>query len=140
MEQTEPKEEVTADKNHVEEAKGQSNTETGRMSLKRQKVGNEDGGEITVKSVKVTPKDEEEDKDDQKDSKFKKRKLGMIVGYNGAEFSGSQKQSEVRTVEEELEKALHEQGMIDIRNFGDLKKIRFTRATRTDKRVHALQN
>lgn len=140
MEQTEPKEEMTTDKNQVEEAKEQSNTKTGRMSLKRQKVGNEDGGEITVKSVKVTPKDDEEDKDEQNGSKFKKRKLGMIVGYNGAEFSGSQKQSEVRTVEEELEKALHEQGMIDIRNFGDLKKIRFTRATRTDKRVHALQN
>lgn len=47
---------------------------------------------------------------------------------------------DVRTVEEDLEKALYEQGMIDYRNYGDLKKIRFTRATRTDKRVHALQN
>lgn len=155
MEQTEPKEDVVYSDNQVEETKEQpnadtgsktpqdtpANTETGRMSLKRQKVGNEEGGEITVKSVKVTPKAEEKDKtEDQKDNKFKKKKLGMIVGYNGAEFSGSQKQGDVRTVEEELEKALYEQGMIDIRNYGDLKKIRFTRATRTDKRVHALQN
>ena len=30
--------------------------------------------------------------------------------------------------------------MIDPRNFGDLKKIRFSRASRTDKKVHALIN
>ena len=30
--------------------------------------------------------------------------------------------------------------MIDPRNFGDVKKIRFSRASRTDKKVHALLN
>jgi tRNA pseudouridine38-40 synthase len=43
-------------------------------------------------------------------------------------------------VEEELEKALYKLGCIADFNYGDLKKIGWNRATRTDKRVHALQN
>lgn len=64
----------------------------------------------------------------------------MIVGYNGSNFCGSQKNAGVRTVEEEIEKALFRMGLIADFNFGDLKKIGWNRATRTDKRVHALQN
>jgi len=44
----------------------------------------------------------------------------------------------VRTVEEEIEKALFEIGSIHECNYGDLKKIGWTRATRTDKSVHAI--
>jgi tRNA pseudouridine38-40 synthase len=44
----------------------------------------------------------------------------------------------VRTIEEELEKALYSLGVIAEFNYGDLKKIGWNRATRTDKRVHAL--
>ena len=43
-------------------------------------------------------------------------------------------------MEEEIEKALYAIGAIADYNYGDLKKIAFNRATRTDKRVHALQN
>ena len=64
----------------------------------------------------------------------------MIVGYNGSDFSGSQKNQNVRTVEGEIEKALFELGCINKMNYGDLKKIAWNRATRTDKSVHALQN
>lgn len=46
----------------------------------------------------------------------------------------------MRTVEGELEKALYDMGCINKLNFGDLKKIGWNRATRTDKSVHALQN
>ena len=56
------------------------------------------------------------------------------------EFFGSQKNNEVRTVEGEIEKSLHKLGLISDFNFGDLKKIGWGRATRTDKRVHALIN
>jgi len=44
----------------------------------------------------------------------------------------------VRTVEGELEKLFLEMNLINKANFGDLKKIGFNRATRTDKKVHAL--
>lgn len=64
----------------------------------------------------------------------------MIVGYNGIDFCGSQKNKDVRTVEEEIEKALFKARLIAKHNFGDLNKIAWNRATRTDKRVHALQN
>lgn len=69
-----------------------------------------------------------------------KCRIAMIVGYNGSDFCGSQKNLNVRTVEGELEKALFELGCINKLNFGDLKKIAWNRATRTDKSVHALQN
>ena len=55
-------------------------------------------------------------------------------------FSGSQKNESVRTVEAEVEKSLHEVGMISDMNFGSLQKIAWSRATRTDKKVHALIN
>jgi tRNA pseudouridine(38-40) synthase len=69
-----------------------------------------------------------------------KCKVAMIVGYNGSDFCGSQKNEGVRTVEEEIEKALKDINAISDWNFGDLKKIAWSRATRTDKSVHALQN
>ena len=43
-------------------------------------------------------------------------------------------------MEGELEKVLHDTGMISSFNFGDLRKIGWGRATRTDKKVHALIN
>ena len=67
-----------------------------------------------------------------------KIRVAIIVGYNGTDFCGSQKNPGVRTPEEELEKALFKINCISKFNFGDLKKIGFTRATRTDKTVHAL--
>lgn len=57
--------------------------QTGTMSLKRQKIGEDSRDEITIKSTKITEDAKEEDKEG---SKFPKRKLAMIVGYNGAEF------------------------------------------------------
>jgi tRNA U38,U39,U40 pseudouridine synthase TruA len=44
----------------------------------------------------------------------------------------------VRTVEEQVEKALFKMNLISKYNFGDLKKTAWSRATRTDKSVHAL--
>ena len=62
------------------------------------------------------------------------------MGYNGINFHGSQKNKDVRSVEEEIEKVFYKLGMISDFNYGDLKKIGWGRATRTDKRVHALMN
>jgi hypothetical protein len=74
------------------------------------------------------------------DKKFLKKRMVMVVGYNGSKFKGTQKTKGVRTVDEELEIALDKTEMIHHRNKGDLSKIHFNRATRTDKKVHALQN
>ena len=64
----------------------------------------------------------------------------MLVGYNGINFQGSQKNRNIRSVEGEIEKVLYKLDFISHFNYGDLKKIGFSRATRTDKRVHALLN
>lgn len=67
-----------------------------------------------------------------------KVRVAMIVGYNGSDFAGSQKNKDVRTVEAQIEKALFKCNLISKFNYGDLKKIGWHRATRTDKSVHAL--
>lgn len=69
-----------------------------------------------------------------------KKKVALIFAYNGANFSGNQIQSDdsVRTVEPELEKALYDASLIADSNYRNLSKIKWTRASRTDKGVHAL--
>jgi tRNA pseudouridine(38-40) synthase len=69
-----------------------------------------------------------------------KQKMVFFVGYNGAAFHGLQKNPGVVTVEESLEKTLHEAGFISDDNFGDFFKSNWTRASRTDKGVHAAMN
>ena len=68
----------------------------------------------------------------------RKVRIAMIVGYNGINFHGSQKNIDVRTVEGEVENCLYKMNLISKFNYGDLTKIAWSRATRTDKRVHAL--
>ena len=72
---------------------------------------------------------------------YYKVKVIIYFGYNGVAYQGSQIQSMTdNTVEYVLEKALSESGFIKAHNAGDLKKIGWTRASRTDKGVHALCN
>ena len=67
-----------------------------------------------------------------------KRKVVLLVAYNGAKFHGLQKNPDVETVEETLENAIYKAGGIRDDNFGVLQKISWSRAGRTDKGVHAL--
>lgn len=67
-----------------------------------------------------------------------KKKVAVIFGYNGANFFGSQIQpGSCRTVEGELESALYQAGLISEANHGNLHKIGWSRASRTDRGVHA---
>ena len=67
-----------------------------------------------------------------------KRKVAMLLAYNGVRYSGLQKNPGVETVEGVLEAAAHRAGGITAENFGTLQKISWSRAGRTDKGVHAL--
>ena len=70
-----------------------------------------------------------------------KKKTAVLFTYNGSQFCGSQIQNDqrnVRTVEAELEKALHQARCISSDNFGFFNKVKWSRASRTDKGVHAL--
>ena len=44
----------------------------------------------------------------------------------------------VKTLEAELETALHKMGGISDRNVGNLSKVKWSRSSRTDKGVHSL--
>ena len=58
----------------------------------------------------------------------------MFCGYVGSKFRGLQiqrAQGEDATVEAVIEKALYLAGRIAQQNYGDLKKVRWTRSSRT---------
>ena len=87
-------------------------------------------------------KNDKTDKEFTKKEKIKapKRKYAIIHGYNGHDFCGNQKNKEVRTVEGVLETSLFKARYISECNFGNLSKIGWMRASRTDKGVSAVMN
>lgn len=69
-----------------------------------------------------------------------KRKYGLCIGYLGTNYQGLQINPGATTVEQLLERALLLSGGIIEPNYGNLQKIQWTRAARTDKGVHAVAN
>mmetsp|Transcript_41183 Transcript_41183/g.47474 ORF Transcript_41183/g.47474 Transcript_41183/m.47474 type:complete len:441 (+) Transcript_41183:27-1349(+) len=72
--------------------------------------------------------------------KLKKKKFAVYFGYNGEKFVGLQLNPGQYTVELVLEEAMFKAGFITKENHKNLKKIGWSRATRTDKGVHAVVN
>ncbi|KAM0686138.1 tRNA pseudouridine synthase 1 [Conglomerata obtusa] len=66
-----------------------------------------------------------------------KRKIGLVIGYNGNGYHGLQHNQNVRTIEFEVINALLHIEAIKKENANDPKKIGLQRASRTDKGVHA---
>ncbi len=69
-----------------------------------------------------------------------KRKIGLIIGYDGSGFHGLQSNAGVDTVEHSIIKALLDLELISELNSQDRSKIDMKSASRTDKNVHALFN
>lgn len=70
-----------------------------------------------------------------------KRNVAMHVGYVGTDYTGLQANRqlpELATVEGVLEKAILQAGLITEANFGDFRKTKWSRSSRTDKGVHSL--
>ncbi len=110
---------------------------------------NEGKKEEIPKNNEKNEKDEKKDEkknDNQKGShkpekiKLPKRKFAIIHGYFGQDYSGNTKNPGVKTVEEELENALYKEKFISECNYGQLPKINWMRASRTDKGVSAIMN
>uniref|UniRef100_A0A0A9YAF3 tRNA pseudouridine synthase 1 n=1 Tax=Lygus hesperus TaxID=30085 RepID=A0A0A9YAF3_LYGHE len=74
------------------------------------------------------------------ESKQRKIKFALLVGYNGSGYRGLQINGEERTLEKELKDAIFRAGFISRDNQVDLHKIGWSRAARTDKGVHAAGN
>ena len=107
----------------------------------------EESKESKKEEPKEEPKDETKEKEDkesfkhsQEKIKLPKRKYAIIHGYFGQNYSGNTKNPGVHTVEEELENALFQERFISPCNYGDLKKVNWMRASRTDKGVSAIMN
>lgn len=82
----------------------------------------------------------EQPKPAQTKRNYFKQNFIVFFGYNGTSFHGLQRNPDVITVEDLLEKALFEAELIAEQNMGDLKKLGWKRASRTDKGVHAAMN
>ncbi|KAG0572919.1 hypothetical protein KC19_VG134300 [Ceratodon purpureus] len=68
----------------------------------------------------------------------RKRKVAMLLAYCGASYQGMQRNPGAITIEGELEQALFRADAIAQCNFGDMRKVDWMRAARTDKGVSAI--
>ncbi|KAM0678334.1 tRNA pseudouridine synthase 1 [Binucleata daphniae] len=66
-----------------------------------------------------------------------KRKIGIVIGYNGSNYHGLQHNKQIRTIELEIINGLLAINAIKQENAVDPKKIGLQRTSRTDKGVHA---
>jgi tRNA pseudouridine38-40 synthase len=69
-----------------------------------------------------------------------KQKVALLFGYVGTGYHGLQWTTEFPTIEKALEEAIYKNGNILDSNYGDIKRVKWVRSSRTDKGVHALAN
>ncbi|KAG0168110.1 tRNA pseudouridine synthase 1 [Apophysomyces sp. BC1021] len=72
--------------------------------------------------------------------RLQKKKVALMIGFNGTGYQGMQINPNVKTIESELFTAMCEAGAISKDNSDDTKKVQWMRAARTDKGVHAAGN
>ncbi|KAI7897886.1 pseudouridine synthase [Cokeromyces recurvatus] len=73
-------------------------------------------------------------------NKQKKKKVALLLGFNGSGYQGMQSNPGVKSIESVLFDALCKAGCISSLNAVDPKKVQLMRAARTDKGVHASCN
>ncbi|KAL4709127.1 hypothetical protein ACJJTC_014686 [Scirpophaga incertulas] len=69
--------------------------------------------------------------------RIKKKKMALLLGYSGIGYFGMQRNPGVRTIEEDLFKAMWEAKYINEDEFNNQKETQFQRSSRTDKGVSA---
>lgn len=69
-----------------------------------------------------------------------KRKVGLLIGYNGAGYHGLQWNKNVHTIEKVVMEVLYAHGLVSDLNATDPQKIDMKSCSRTDKGVHAAFN
>ncbi|CAB3224850.1 unnamed protein product [Arctia plantaginis] len=69
--------------------------------------------------------------------RIKRKKMALLLGYCGVDYYGMQRNPGVRTIEEDLLKALLEAKYITEEDFNNQQNAQFQRSSRTDKGVSA---
>jgi hypothetical protein len=76
---------------------------------------------------------------DSNGERIKRRKCAILLAYSGVNFFGMQRNPEMKTIEEELLKAMLKNEWINEEGFNQPQDLQFQRAARTDKGVSAVQ-
>ncbi|XP_063832496.1 pseudouridylate synthase 1 homolog isoform X1 [Ostrinia nubilalis] len=69
--------------------------------------------------------------------RIKRKKMAVLLGYSGVDYFGMQRNPGVRTIEEDLFKALWEAKYITEEDYSNQQNTQFQRSSRTDKGVSA---
>ena len=128
-----------------EDVKAEAKVETKVEDAKAEEVKPEDAKPAAEESKPESQDPAEEGKyttneEGQRVNIMKNRKVALYLGYYGAAYQGMQRNPGAHTIEDVLEKAIHKAGGISDDNFGDLTKVSWMRAARTDKGVSAACN
>ncbi|XP_059051923.1 pseudouridylate synthase 1 homolog isoform X2 [Achroia grisella] len=107
-----------------------SQTRFKRRHMKRQ------WEELAV-SKKVDGQTDEKKLCEKTSERIKRKKMAMLLGYCGVDYYGMQRNPGVRTIEEDLLKALLETKNITEEDFNNQQNVQFQRSSRTDKGVSA---
>ncbi|XP_075984626.1 pseudouridine synthase 1 isoform X2 [Anticarsia gemmatalis] len=85
------------------------------------------------------PKKENGEADEKRvcGERIKRKKMALLLGYCGVDYYGMQRNPGVRTIEEDLLKALWEAKYITEEDFHNQQNAQFQRSSRTDKGVSA---
>ncbi|KAI8146459.1 pseudouridine synthase [Fennellomyces sp. T-0311] len=78
--------------------------------------------------------------DEDKEPRLPKKKVALLIGFNGTGYQGMQLNPGAKTIENDIFQALCKAGAISKANADDPKKSQWMRAARTDKGVHAAGN
>lgn len=88
----------------------------------------------------MTPAINTRPRSETRDRSVAKRKVAMLIAYDGATYHGLQRNTGVETISDVLESSLHRAGAISDENVGFLEKIKWQAAARTDRGVSAAGN
>ncbi|KAI7879567.1 tRNA pseudouridine synthase [Lichtheimia hyalospora FSU 10163] len=84
--------------------------------------------------------DDRPERDGPKEPRIPKKKVALLIGFNGTGYQGMQMNPNAKSIEDDVFKALCKAGAISKDNSDDPKKVQWMRAARTDKGVHAAGN
>ncbi|XP_043261982.1 tRNA pseudouridine synthase A [Colletes gigas] len=101
------------------------------QKINKRQIDNDDD-EVAVKVQKTEAANEVVEK-------VKRKNFVIMMGYNGRNYFGMQRNPNTKTIEEDLFVALLKSNLIAKEQYDDIREIKFQRAARTDRGVSAVR-